>query len=273
MPEPAPLTELVTAVTQAPKYRQVSPDLVRRLGEQELHKRRNLKAAVKATKNKLHQVGGAYQAAKIDYEAAEQELAAAVGQKAALRRTCRSLLAHHASTRERLPILDTYYSRILAGLPPIHSLIDIACGLNPLTLPWLPLAPEAVYQAYDIYADMMAFLGRFFELVGQNGQARQRDIIGRPPAEAVDLVLILKTLPCLEQIEKGAAERLLTAVNGRYLLISYPAKSLGGRRKNMVATYEAQFQALAAGRPWTVTRFEFPTELAFLVKTEEKTDE
>lgn len=261
------LARLVTAVTKSSKYRQISPDLIRRLGSEELAKRRSQKEAVKATKNKLHQVGGAYLESKIDYAEALARLTAVRGDDNAWRQTCCDIMKLHASTRERLPVLADFYSTILSEIAPVHSLVDVACGLNPLAWPWMPLAADAVYTAYDIYADMMAFLGAVFSLAGLNGRAQQRDVLTNPPAEKADLVLILKTFPCLEQIEKGAAAKILDEVNGRHLLITYPAKSLGGRQKGMVATYETQFKQLLDGRGWTYKRFLFETELAFLVTT------
>ena len=260
------LEKLVTAVSQSAKYRHLSPDLIRRIGARELAARRNLKEAIKFTKNKLHQVGGAYFAARIDYDAALARLRQTRDDPAAFRQTCRDLLALHASTRERRPILDNFYREILADLPPIRSVIDVACGLNPLAWPWMPLAAGASYCAYDIYGDMTAFLQGFFDLLGVNGRAETRDVIDRPPTETADIAFVLKTLRCLEQVDKTAAARLLDNLNARYLLISYPARSLGGRRKGMAANYTAHFEKLADGRHWHARRFEFETELAFLVE-------
>jgi 16S rRNA (guanine(1405)-N(7))-methyltransferase len=257
------LDELVQNVMFSAKYRAISPDLVRRIGERELAVRRNQKEAIKATKNKLHQVGGAYFGAKVDYAAGLRLLHETSDREASLRQ----LMQHHASTRERLPILDEFYRTIFAHLPPIQRVIDIACGLNPLAFPWMPFGHEVEYFAYDIYGDMMAFIGEAMPLLGMKGRAEVRDVIGQPPGEAADLVMILKTLPCLEQVDKLAAQALLAGVNGRHLLITYPAQRLGGRSKGMVANYTAHFQALAQGRNWRVQRFEFETELAFLVET------
>ncbi|MFZ1399787.1 MAG: hypothetical protein WAS33_22975, partial [Candidatus Promineifilaceae bacterium] len=81
-------------------------------------------------------------------------------------------------------------------------------------------------------------------------------------------ILLLKTLPCLEQVDKDAAVNLLDKLNGRYLLISYPAQSLGGRSKGMVENYAQQFMGVVNGRSWQFQRFEFATELAFLIKTD-----
>lgn len=272
------LDSLTEQVLQGAKYREIAPELVRRIGAQELAKRRSLKEAVKATKNKLHQVGGAYQQANLNYEKSLALLrettpepvegsGQAVSSSQLLRATCHQLMQAHASTRERLPILDQFYETILANLPPVRTVLDLACGLNPLAYPWLPLPKDVQFTAVDIYSDMLDFIQGFFEIAGINGRTQQRDIIGNPPTEPYDLILLLKTLPCLEQVDKHAAAHLLDALNGRTLLISYPAQSLGGRGKGMVENYTQHFMGLVNGRNWHVQRFEFATELAFLVQT------
>ena len=260
---------LESQVLQGAKYREIAPDLVRRIGARELAKRRSLKEAVKATKNKLHQVGGAYQQTKLDYDKSLALLReTAVSHPHQLRAACHQLMQVHASTRERLPILSHFYETIFAELPPIRTVLDLACGLNPLAYPWLPLPGEVQFTAVDIYGDMLRFIQAFFELAGVNGRTQQRDIIGSPPTEPYDLILLLKTVPCLEQVDKNGGGKLLDALNGRYLLISYPAQSLGGRSKGMVENYTQQFEGLINGRNWQVQRFEFATELAFLVQTD-----
>jgi 16S rRNA (guanine(1405)-N(7))-methyltransferase len=273
------LDKLVQAVQESRKYRHVSPALVRAVGARELAARPRLKEAVKGTKNKLHQVGGAYFEAAIDYERALADLETATS----LPDTLRQIMALHSSTRERLPILDEFYTTILADLPPIHSLHDLACGLNPLARPWLPL-PEtactepaevacaepvevAVYHASDIYADMVEFLNRVMAYLGWPGQAMVRDLFTEPPTEPVDLALLLKAVPCLDQLDKEVVPRLLDNLPASYWLISFPVHSLGGRSKGMVETYEGRFVELMNGRNWTYQRFQFETELAFLVTT------
>ncbi|MCL4871518.1 MAG: 16S rRNA methyltransferase [Anaerolineae bacterium] len=260
------LDKLAAAIQVTPKYRHLTPDLIRRLGERELAVRGSFKEAVKATKNKLHQVAGAYQESKINYDRALAQLRKTVGDAAAFQHTCTQLLRLHTSTAERLPILDEFYRTTLADLPPIHKVLDLACGLNPLTLPWMPFSPEVEYVAYDVYTDMMAFLGEFMGLAGVRGRAEPRDLLTPPPNEPADLVLLLKTLPCLEQTDKHAAATILDALQAPYLLISFPAHSLGGRDKGMATHYTDQFIPLIQQRGWQITPFTFATEIAFLVK-------
>jgi 16S rRNA (guanine(1405)-N(7))-methyltransferase len=276
-------------VRSSPKYATVGEELVRSIGLRELAARRNLKEAIKATKNKLHQVAGAYVDGRLPYDewlvllgsardarrGEEQTGRAADGDdsqfsilNSQFRQACQAIMRHHASTRERLPILQEFYATTLASLGPLRSVLDLACGLNPLALPWMPLAPGALYYACDIYADMMAFLNQFFALAGVRGQARVCDLVAAPPREAADLALVLKALPPLDQQAKHAGRDLLRALNARHILVSFPAHSLGGRGKGMAENYELRFRDMADAEGWSIERFVFPTELAFLVRKE-----
>ncbi len=271
------LDALVAAVLAGRNYRAVSPEFVRAIGARELARRPNLKAAVKATKNALHQAGGAFQDAPLDYDRALSLLRDALAANSSpdgepFRAALRAVMAGHTSTRERLPILEEFFATTLAQAPPPRRVLDVACGLGPLARPWLGLLPSTEYLAYDIYADQITFLNEVFALARWPGRAEVRDVIGRPPDAPADLALVLKTLPCLEAIEKTAPARLLDALPAPLLLVSFPAQTLGGRRKGMAAHYEAHFRNLLDARGWPAARFEFATELAFLVKKEEATD-
>ncbi|MEN8241774.1 MAG: 16S rRNA methyltransferase [Chloroflexota bacterium] len=263
----AQLENLVQAVLNSAKYRSVAPDLIARIGERELAKGRKFKEAVKATKNKLHQVGAAYHTEPPRYNEWLTTLELAKESLPELKLACKAVMGAHASTRERLPILEQFYTTIFAQLPEINSVLDVACGLNPLAIPWMPLQPGTRYFACDIYADMIAFVQSFTEMLPVQGIASICDLSAAPPSQPVDLALALKAVPCLEQIDKQAGERLLDGLQAKYLLVSFPAKSLGGRNKGMLDNYEARFNQLTEGRGWQIQKFTFETELAFLVQT------
>lgn len=272
------LADLIASVRASAKYQAVSEDLIRAVGRRELAARGSLKDAIKATKNKLHQVAGAFFDARPPYAAWLDLLRAGADPSAAqlgpdsahpraqnLRAACQAIMRHHASTRERLPILEQFYRTIFATLPPAHSVLDVACGLNPLALPWMPLAAGATYYACDLYADMVEFLNGFFDVAGVSGQAVQCDLLGGPPRVSVDVALVLKALPPLEQLDKHAGRDLLRALHARRVVVSFPSRSLGGRAKGMAAHYDERFRALAAAEGWPIERFEFDGELVFVV--------
>jgi Ribosomal RNA methyltransferase (FmrO). len=262
------LNRLVDTVRSTPRYQGISVELVQQVGAQELGKDRSFKEAVKATRNKIHQVGGAYQEHAIHYPAwlAELENISPAPGDARLRDFCRRMMGEHASTRERLPVLDRFYAAILAPIAPIQSVADLACGFNPLALPWMLLADGAPYYGCDIYADLANFFNIFLAHLRHPGKVEVSDLTQSLPSQPVHLALLLKTLPCLEQINKGIGLPLLDRIQADYLLVSFPAYSLSGRSKGMVKNFEARFLKMIEGRPWSVQRFEFPSELAFLVK-------
>jgi 16S rRNA (guanine(1405)-N(7))-methyltransferase len=262
------LSRLVDAVLASPKYRSVCRDFVRNVGARELDKRHSLKEAIKETKNRLHLVGGAFLDGEAQYAGWLDALRAARHNRKSFADTCAEIMRYQSSTRERLEILDSFYATLLAHLPPIHSVLDIACGLNPLSIPWMPLAEDAEYHAYDVYQDMMAFLDEFMAICGVRGHVHTCDVLQYCPPHHVDVAFMLKALPCLEQVDKSAVPRLLEAISADHLVVSFPTQHLGSRRRPLPSTYEARFRAVAASKGWPITRFAFPNELVFVVRTQ-----
>lgn len=262
------LDRLLADVRANPKYAVIDESLVRRVGAQELAKGRSFKEAVKATRSKLHQVGGAYQEGGIRYDAWTAELDALPTdlRDPAVLDFCRRMMAQHASSKERLPVLDEFFAQSLAPLAPVTSVLDLACGLNPLAIPWMPLAAEAEYRACDIYEDLTAFLDRFFRHFNIRGEAAVCDLTAAVPQQPAQVAYLLKTLPCLEQLDKSISPRLLEGIPALNLLVSFPAHSLGGRNKGMPEFYEAHFREIVAERGWRTEKLQFRTELAFLVE-------
>src|SRR6266581_7611384 len=261
------IDRLIEAVLASSKYKSIGVDFIRFIGTQELTRQSNLKQAIKSTKNKLHQVGGAYQRSTPRYSIWLDELkhAKRSANKEYFHEACKWIMSHHSSTRERLPILDQFYSTILANLPPINSVIDIACGLHRLAIPWMPLSEHVQYFAYDIYEDMIGFLNDSLALMPVQGSGKVSDVIHDCPTQKVDFAFILKAIPCLEQVDKSAGLRLLETINADHLVVSFPSHSLGGKNKAMATNYESRFYKQVAHKPWSIQRFEFPGELVFLV--------
>lgn len=261
------LYELVEAILQSPKYRSLNRDIILTIGGQELSKNLKMKQAIKSTKTRLHKIGGAFLDYRPDFCEWQYKLdeAARAGDENALRQVCQQLMAHHSSTRERLPILPRFFAETLGDLPPLRSVIDIACGLNPLAIPWMGLVSGAEYHAFDIYEEMLKVLQRAMHIFKLHGHVHAGDMTQACPQFKVDVALALKTIPTLEQIEKGVGKRLLENINADHILVSFPTHSLCGRTKGMTAHYCDTFNSIVSGKSWTVKRFEFPGELAFRI--------
>lgn len=261
------IEKIVSEICSSPKYARICCELVRRIGSEELQKRSSFKDALKHTRAKLHQVAASFQEKPIPYGKLFREMEALPRdpRDPASRAWCLKTLELHASTRERLPILDSFFNEVLADLPLVNSVLDLACGLNPLAITWMPLAEGAAYQACDIYEDMNGFLNCFFDHFRLRANAEICDLSNEIPQGEFDLALILKSLPCLAQLDKDLPNRLLESIRAKHIFITFPVSSLGGRSKGMRQNYERQFNDLTSGWQGTIKKFEFQTELAFLL--------
>ena len=270
------IDRIVAAVGASAKYRRVCSSTIERIALEEWGKGRSLKQGIKATKGRLHQVYGAYEL-HIDYDRAYRTLAAAyaAGTWEHIHAACRRLLDVHISSRERIPILDRFYAEIFAHTGRPRALLDLACGLNPLSLPWMgltdssapgePSQDQVVYYAYDIDIARVAFLNRYLSLAGVQPQARVHDVICAPPAEQADVALLLKSSACLERQKKGITLELLDNLDVAHAVVTFPVMSLGRRDKGMPEHYARSFTEMVSGRPWPVTRLDFATEQVFIV--------
>lgn len=259
------LEEIITAVQASAKYRAIAPDVIRQLAAQELAKRRTQKDAIKATKNKLHQIAGAYLADAPNYAGWNAALREASVAGVDLRPLCQKWLMEHASTRERVPLLEGFYTQIFNGLPAIASILDLACGLNPLTIPWMSLAPETRYLACDIYQDQADFFQQALTWLRVKGEAFTCNLLESVPTPTVDVALLLKAIPCLEQADKTVASRLIAQVQAHVLIVSFPGRSLGGHSRGMAPYYETHFAQLMQPFPYPYDKIEFNNELVFRI--------
>jgi len=279
------LDAVVSAVAASKKYRALCEDTIRRVAEHELAampglapslrsgqapgsspKGGSVKAAIKATRRRLHQVYGAF-GQGFDGEAIYRRLEAAYqsGSAAEIQTTCRQVLELHQSTRERLPAIDRFYPAIWAVTGKPHTILDLGCGLNPLALPWMGLEEGARIIALDVDRERIDWLNRYLALAGREPLARCQDVLAHPPGDAADVALLLKMGPTLERQDPGSTGRLIDLLHSPYVVVSFAVKSLGGREKGMAENYQRQFVELAASRGWPAAEMRFQSELVFVV--------
>ena len=266
MPDKENDQELIEQVIRSQKYAQLASTLVSRVTKEEAKKHNSPQAIIQSARTRLHQLTGAYLAPKLDYAQWLHKFKSLdSNDRLGLESTSLSMMRLHASTYERLEVLPTFFQTALASISPVKSVLDLACGLNPLSIPWMPLADGFTYHASDVVNPLVHFLWHYFELYRVNGEASILDLSFSIPSQPVQLALLMKTLPLMEQIEHGLSQKILENLNAEHILVTYPLRSLGGRRKGMEETYRSQFDQLVAGRDWKIQEFRFPNEVAYLV--------
>ncbi|HEX6383839.1 MAG TPA: hypothetical protein VF177_04140 [Anaerolineae bacterium] len=273
---------VVTAIKQSKKYRDTSEATIRELAAEALNQYKKPKQAEKAVRKRLHSIMAPY-LGDPDYEEAAGQLAAAfaTGDEDQIRAACWDIMHSHLSTRERLPILDDFYRAIFQVTGRPQSILDIACGLNPLALPWMGLSVNSEqltvnserstvnrellqYYAFDIHELRIEFINRYFALAGLPPLARVQDVALRFPEESGDVALFLKEMPRFERNYGGLGRPLLEAIRARWLVVSFPTVSTHGGR-NLTNRYREFMFELVEGKPWPTTELLFEGELVFIL--------
>ena len=261
-------SEIKQRVLARRKYNTINHSLIDQVINNEIIKGRRVKEAEKAVLSKLHQIGKAYFSGKPDFAKWKTDLENLDGQirSESTRAFCRKVMQEHHSTHERLPILENFFDEILSDIGEITSVLDLACGFNPLAYPWMPVNKNTVYYGCDIFSDLTEFLNAFWRHFNLKGGFHNCNVFDLQFENKVQVALVLKSLTCLEQIEKGFSYQFLKAVPSKFLVISYPVSSLSGIGKGMRRTYTSQFESLIKKTGWDYREFTFSSELVFLVK-------
>lgn len=224
--------KLMEGVLSSRKYRelQLPVDMLRDLVSLNLPNSKNLAELKTNFRKSLHNVIAPY-LENIDYNKEIQILQANKSdllEPVNLKSYCLKMMATHASTRERIPHLEQFFNTIYETIGSPGSVLDLACALDPLCLPWIKLAPEAIFKAYDVNGPRVHYLQAFFALAYSNFLAIQQDILLNPPAEKAEVAFFFKEAHRFEKRQPGSTRRLLDGLNTRTIVLSLPAVDLKG---------------------------------------------
>lgn len=261
--------EIVERVLRSRRYHDVDAALIERLAGEELVRSRTVDEAVKRVKRRLHQAVGAFRGeGRGDSLAALRAAWTGDLGAAAFRDACATVLATHASTRERLGDMPEFFVPLweVTGTP--SRLLDLGCGLGPLALPWMGLDADTRYHAVDADRRPLATVEAFLDLVGQPHEIEARDVVADPPERSADVALLLKLVTTLDRQDPVAAARLIRALVVRYAVVSFTRRSLGGRGRGMDRAYRDRLDRLVADVPRvrSVTERSVPSELIFILE-------
>ena len=262
-PRDEELDRLVARVLASRKYRNLLPGFVAQVAARERRLGRRRGDALRATKSRLHQSVAAFRSGR-SYADLRRDLARGNGAEG-LREGVQSMMDAHASTRERLPILEQFCNEVLGPFAGARRVLDLACGLFPLGLPFMPFAEGIEYRACDVDLSVVELLNDFFRIAGFEGEAFAHDLSRGPPVEDADVALLLKSFPCLEHLEPGTGLRVIEEVHAPVVVVSFPAASLSGGRRGMGRHHEERFRTQLAGKTRQLECRRLPGEVVFIV--------
>ncbi len=145
----------------------------------------------------------------------------------------RRILETHSSTMERALIYGLLYKKLfeITGKPKI--ILDLGCGLNPLSFPWMEL--EGIqYYAADINNDDLELVENYFEIIGEECCIKRIDLQKRNDALArfpkADVCFLFKVLGGIDQKGHKLSESIIKQAPAKYVVASFATRTLSGRR-------------------------------------------
>ena len=238
---------LAERILASAKYRHLDPGFVGRVAAEADQRFRDRGQALKYAKRKLHQAFGAF--ATADPAGAVTAVVAAVrAGRSDLRTAAAAAMRAHASSAERVEWLEPFYRQVADWCGEPATVLDLACGLNPLAIPWMRLPPEADYRCCEVDTALVASLAQLDQVMPVRLSSFACDLTGSPPPVSADLGLLLKTAATLEQQRAGATAALLARLRCRQLVISLARRSLSGRRGYQAQSTELVREAAAGSR-------------------------
>jgi 16S rRNA (guanine(1405)-N(7))-methyltransferase len=198
---------------------------------------KNPKEVIKEAKNKLHQIYGAY-LQNTDIRVIKKYIDQITDDENLTKRICIQILEHHTSSKERIPFMESVFSSIFSITGTPNSILDIACGFNPFAIPFMSISDKIRYYAQDIDNNEINLINHFFEKIGVVPNAFCSDILIDIPNIETDICFVFKTLPVIEQQEKKYSKKLIENLKSKYIVVSFPTKTLCGKNVNMSVNYE-----------------------------------
>lgn len=171
------------------------------------------------------------------------------------------ILKTHKSTKERYDYYKEVYSRIFKKTGKITSVLDLGCGVNPLSFP----DKEVKYYASDIGDKELEVVKKHFEKNNVQGKVFVYDIKNiRKDLPKADVVFLFKVLDALEKKGHRLAEKIIKSLNSKFVVISFSTVTVSGEKMNY--PYRGWMDRMLKRLKLKYSKFEIPNELFYVVK-------
>ena len=247
----------------------MAPAAILRVARWAVARSRTQREADERARRKLHQICGAFQSlsARAALRKWLERLPGQASDISILRMLFAEMLQLHLSTRERFDSLERFYQVIFYACGTPRSIIDLGCGLNPFTLPWMPepIFRSVHYLGSDIDGELLEVVAAAGVRLGCSWQVRCTDLLeAGDGGECFDLAFLFKLLPTLEQEDLDAPAEILRRLPARRAVVSFPVRSLCGRSCGMRENYAEKMQQWSRQAGGECRRLAFEQELLFL---------
>ncbi len=265
------ITNLITLIKANKKYKDISDEVVKT--ELEKYFKTNSKAQnfrdkiiVKDIRTKLHKTYASFQMPN-KAKKQRQELLEQLDKNPKDIKIINKILETNLSTKERIKIYGSLYERIfnITGEP--ISILDLGCGINPISFPYMKL-DNADYYAYDIDESDTKFLNRFFELMQINGKAETLNLSRIKSFESLPNAYICFMFKLLDVIEKKGhkySEEIIKILIEKcgFIVASFATQTVSGKNMNFPARGWIERMLSRIGLKFKM--LEYPNEIFYVI--------
>ena len=237
------ILNLISEINNSKRYSSVYQPLLERVCKEESAKYKKDKEIIKAVKNRLHIVFGAFYNDNCLKSAEDL-----INNNDNIILMSEKLMMLNTSSYERISFIKELYKFIFDTVDDqnINSILDIGCGFNPFSLPFMfEVMPELnikSYYALDIDVNLAKLINKYFDLLELPQYACCIDIISETPCQTADIAFLFKIIPTIENCKKGRGFEILNNLNAKYIAASFPTKTLCGKNKGMAENYSTMFE-------------------------------
>ena len=114
-------------------------------------------------------------------------------------------------------------------------------NLSDMTFRAIDTLKTVKYIAEDIHLDALRVAGHYSDVTKCPIEAKASDLLNAIPTVAVELALLLKIVPLLEQQKKGYYVRVLRELNAKFTVVTFPTKTMSGKVVGMLDNYRNLF--------------------------------
>lgn len=145
----------------------------------------------------------------------------------------------HQSTKERMDSYDSLYSMIfrITGKP--ESILDLGCGMNPLSVSHMDV-DKVRYFASDISGQDLEILQFYFDNDSRiDGSTKVIDLIEHKTKNvfdglpSFDICFLFKVLEIIEQSKSHKiSEKIIIDIPAKWVVVSFPTRTISGQKMN-----------------------------------------
>lgn len=170
-------------------------------------KKRDMKLIVKKTRNELNRIYGQFWSDGL-------------------------FLEGHRSTKERAGFYSSIYGKIFSITGSTKKILDLGCGLNPLTYNLIPDYKNIYFVSSELTSHDCNNLKNIFKNMSIKGEVIKADLRFYNKFPDTDVCFMFKLLESLETKGHKIAERLLTDIKTKYFVASFSTFDVNGKRMN-----------------------------------------